>query len=366
LFALLGFVVDAGRRFAAIADQKLGEGSQANPVGTTMAIMERGSKVMSAIQKRLHYAQKVEFKLLARVFAESLPPEYPYAVRGGNRLIKQQDFDDRVDILPVSDPNIFSMSQRVTLAQTQLQLATSNPQMHNMHEAYKRMYEALGVRDIDMILPPVQQPRPEDPGMENSKALQMMKLQAFTKQDHESHINAHQAFMSSFLVKNNPPTMGILQAHISEHIALLAREQVEAKNAPLMQEQAQQFGGQIPPELMQSFQEQNENEIAKIIVQITERLVGEEQEFLNQQQNDPLITLKQQELMLRAQELQQNRELNEKKLDLDVEKLNFEGEKLQQKDKIDKERIQSQEDQADLRAEVTLAGQRGRRDATKT
>ena len=366
LFALLGFVVDAGRRFAAIADQKLGEGSQANPVGTTMAIMERGSKVMSAIQKRLHYAQKVEFKLLARVFAESLPPQYPYSVRGGNRLIKQQDFDDRVDILPVSDPNIFSMSQRVTLAQTQLQLATSNPQMHNMHEAYKRMYEALGVRDIDMILPPMQQPQPEDPGMENSKALQMMKLQAFTKQDHESHINAHQAFMSSFLVKNNPPTMGILQAHISEHIALLAREQVEEKNRPLMGEQAQQFGGQIPQELMQQFQIQNEKEIAEIIVQITERLVGEEQEFLNQQQNDPLITLKQQELMLRAQELQQNRELNEKKLDLDVEKLNFEGEKLQQKDRIDKERIQSQEDQADLRAEVTLAGQRGRRDATKT
>ena len=160
--------------------------------------------------------------------------------------------------------------------------------------------------------------------------------------------------------------MGILQAHISEHIALLAREQVEEKNAPLMQEQAQQFGGQVPPELMQQFQIQNEKEIAEIIVQITERLVGEEQEFLNQQQNDPLITLKQQELMLRAQELQQNRELNEKKLDLDVEKLNFEGEKLQQKDRIDKERIQSQEDQADLRAEVTLAGQRGRRNATKT
>ena len=366
LFALLGFVVDAGRRFAAIADQKLGEGSQANPVGTTMAIMERGSKVMSAIQKRLHYAQRVEFKLLAKVFAESLPAEYPYAVRGGNRLIKQQDFDDRVDILPVSDPNIFSMSQRVTLAQTQLQLATSNPQMHNMHEAYRRMYDALGVRDIDMILPPIQQPKPEDPGMENSKALQMMKLQAFTGQDHESHINAHQAFMSSFLVKNNPPTMGILQAHISEHISLMAREQVEEKNAPLMQEQAQQFGGQIPPELMQQFQTQNEKEIAEIIVQITERLVGEEQEFLNQQQNDPLITLKQQELMLRSQELQQNRELNEKKLDLDVEKLNFEGEKLKQKDKIDKERIQSQEDQADLRAEVTLAGQRGRKNATKT
>ena len=142
LFALLGFVVDAGRKFAAIADNKMGEGSQANPVGTTMAIMERGTKVMNAIHKRLHYAQKVEFKLLSRVFAESLPTEYPYAVRGGNRVIKQQDFDERVDILPVSDPNIFSMAQRVTLAQTQMQMATSNPQMHNMHEAYRRMYEA--------------------------------------------------------------------------------------------------------------------------------------------------------------------------------------------------------------------------------
>ena len=197
LFALLGFVVDAGRRFAAIADQKLGEGSQANPVGTTMAIMERGSKVMSAIHKRLHYAQKVEFKLLAQVFAETMPAEYPYAVRGGNRLIKQQDFDNRVDILPVSDPNIFSMAQRVTLAQTQLQLATSNPQMHNMHEAYRRMYEALGVRDIDMILPPIQQPQPEDPGMENSKALQMQEA---TSVSGSSTYGTHRGTQSLYVV----------------------------------------------------------------------------------------------------------------------------------------------------------------------
>ena len=361
LFALLGFVVDAGRRFASIADNKMGEGSQANPVGTTMAIMERGTKVMNAIHKRLHYAQKVEFKLLSRVLAESLPPEYPYAVRGGNRVIKQQDFDERVDILPVSDPNIFSMSQRVTLAQTQMQMATSNPQMHNMHEAYRRMYEALGVRDIDKILMPVQQPQPEDPGMENSKALQMMKLQAFDGQNHSAHIDAHQAFMSSSLVKNNPPTMGILQAHISEHISFLAREEVMAKNEQEMQEQAAQFGGQVPPELQQQFQMEIEKQVAERIVEITEKLVAEEQEYLESQNSDPLIDLKQQELNLRAQEIQQNKENDDKKLQLDVKKLNFEGEKLEQKDKMDKEKIQSQEDQTELRAEVALKGQQRRK-----
>jgi hypothetical protein len=319
---------------------------------------------MSAIQKRLHYAQKVEFKLLAQVFAESLPPEYPYSVRGGNRLIKQQDFDARVDILPVSDPNIFSMSQRVTLAQTQLQLATSNPQMHNMREAYRRMYDALGVRDIDMILPPIQQQQPEDPGIENSKALQMQALQAFPGQAHMAHIEAHRAFMSSFLVANNPPTMGLLQAHISQHIALMAREEIEAKNAQVIQEQAMKFGGQIPPELAQQFQQQNEREIAERITEITNEMVAEEQEMMNMDKKDPLIDLKQQELNLRAQQLQQDRALSEKRLDLDTEKLNFEGQKLRQKDEIDKERIQSQEDMADLRAEVTLAGQRGKRDAT--
>jgi hypothetical protein len=342
----------------------MGEGSQANPVGTTMAIMERGTKVMNAIHKRLHYAQKVEFKLLSKVFAESLPAEYPYAVRGGNRVVKQQDFDDRVDILPVSDPNIFSMAQRVTLAQTQLQMATSNPQMHNMHEAYRRMYEALGVRDIDMILPPPQQPQPEDPGIENSKALQMMKLQAFQGQNHAAHINAHQAFMSSALVRNNPPTMGILQSHISEHLAMMAREEVMAKNQQAMQEQAMKFGGQVPPELMQQFQAQNEIEIAERIVQMTEELVAEEQQYLEGQGTDPLIDLKKQELMLRAQEIQQNKENADKKLELDAEKLNFEGQKLAQKDEMDKERLQSQEDQANLRAEVALQGQR-RRDGTQ-
>ena len=175
------FVVDAGRRFAAIADQKLGEGSQANPVGTTMALLEQGSKVMSAIHKRLHYAQKKEFRILARIISEALPAEYPYMVAGGNQTIKQADFDNRVDIIPVSDPNIFSMAQRVTLAQTQLQLAQSNPQIHNLYEAYRRMYQAMGVQQVEQLLPPPPQPQPMDPGMENSAVLLQRPLQAFSR-----------------------------------------------------------------------------------------------------------------------------------------------------------------------------------------
>ena len=214
------------------------------------------------------------------------------------------------------------------------------------------------MRDIDMILPPIQQPQPEDPGIENSKALQMQGLQAFAGQAHMAHIEAHRAFMSSFLVANNPPTMGILQAHISQHISLMAREEVEAKNAQIIQEQAQQFGGQIPPELLAQFQQQNEREIAEKITELTNMMDEEEQNMMNMDKKDPLIDLKQQELLLRAQQLQQDRDLSEKRLDLDTEKLNFEGQKLQQKDDMDKERLQSQEYQAELRAEVTLAGQR--------
>ncbi len=248
----------------------------------------------------------------------------------------------------------------MTLAQTQLQMATSNPPMHNMHEAYRRMYQALGVRDIDMILPPPQQPQPEDPAMENSKSLQMMKLQAFQGQDHAAHVDAHQAFMSSFLVANNPPTMGILQSHISEHISFMAREEVMEQNQQVMQEQAAQFGGQIPPQLQQQFQMELEKQIAQRIVEITEELVAEEQEYLGQKDSDPLIDLKQQELNLRAQEIAQKKDIEEKKLDLDAEKLNFDEEKLEQKDKIDKEKIQSQEDIAMLRSETALAQSKNR------
>ena len=218
LMGLLGFVVDAGRRFAAIADMQVGDGNQSAAVGTTVALLERGSKVMSAIHKRLHYAQKQEFKMLGRVFAESLPPMYPYNVYGGETMIKQVDFDERVDVIPVSDPNIFSMSQRLALAQTQLQLAQSNPQMHNLHEAYRRIYEAIGVHNIEALLPTPQPQQPTDPSIENAKAIIQETLQAFPTQDHDAHITAHIIFMKTPIVAASPPVFGLLQAHICEHI----------------------------------------------------------------------------------------------------------------------------------------------------
>ena len=242
LFSLLGFVVQTATRFATVADQKIGENLGANaPVGTTMAMMERGTKVMSAIHKRLHYAQKIEFQLLSQIFAEFLPSMYPYEVEGGPPQIKQQDFDGRVDILPVSDPNIFSVAQRVVMAQTQLQLAQSNPRSHNLYEAYRRMYTALGVTDVNAILPPPQQPSPTDPGLENAMSLKAKPLKAFPQQNHDAHINAHRAFMSSALVKSNPVVMSILSSHIFEHTALQAREVVTQKYA----EQVQQLQAQI-------------------------------------------------------------------------------------------------------------------------
>ena len=215
LFNLLGFCVDAGKRFASIADTQVGEGNQQAAVGTTIALLERGSRVMSAIHKRCYYAMKEEFSLLAKVIQEYLPNEYPYAVYGGERMIKLVDFDDRVDIVPVADPNIFSMSQRVTLAQTQLQIAQSNPAIHNMHEAYRRVYEALGAKQIPDLLKPQDRPVPKDPGLENMEAMQMKPLTAFLEQDHDAHIAAHSAFMRTRMVQINPPVYANLQGHIS-------------------------------------------------------------------------------------------------------------------------------------------------------
>ena len=353
LYQLLGFVVQSGREFASIADQKIGDGSQANPVGTTMALLERGSRVMSSIHKRLHYAQHIEFKILARVFSEYLPPSYPYSVRGGDRNIKVLDFDDRVDVVPISDPNIFSMTQRISLAQTQLQLAQSNPEIHSLYEAYKRMYMALGVDAIDSILPPPKQPAPLDPAQENASSLKNIPFQVFPGQDHMMHINAHRAFMSSFLVKNNPQILLILQAHVSEHISFMAREEIETKNAPLIQEQALKFGGQVPPELLQTFQLQNEKEIAELIAKRTEEMIAEEQEYLEGNQTDPLLELKKRDLDL------QEAEINRRAVN-DQQRLKLDQEKSDEQESIAREKIQSNEDIAQLRANVNLSKQRSK------
>ena len=220
LLNLLGVVVQAGQRFAAIADMQVGDGNQQAAVGTTVALLERGSRVMSAIHKRCYAAMKNEFKLLANIVSKYLPPEYPYDVVGGARNIKQTDFDDRVDIVPVADPNIFSMSQRITLAQTQLQIATSNPQLHNMYQIYRNMYNAIGVKNIDGVLPPPAPPAPMDPSLEHISAMGMKPFQAFPGQDHRAHITAHLNFMSTNMVRNNPAIMAAIQKNILEHISI--------------------------------------------------------------------------------------------------------------------------------------------------
>ena len=301
LFQLLGFVVQAGQRFAAIADMQVGNDTQNRNVGTTVALMERGSRVMSAIHKRLYYSMRQEFRLLANVFGTYLPPVYPYAVYGGNRLIKVMDFSPEVDVIPVADPNIFSMAQRVTLAQTQLQIAISNPKMHNVHEAYRRVYEALGTKNIDAILKPKPEKRPKDPAIENMEALQMKVPTAFATQNHDAHILSHVAFMRSRMVQINPMVYALLQAHVSEHVSLKARAQVlemiNTKNPDnvmaLQQERPEQF--QIILESM----------VADRIQELTEELVTAETGMI---QPDPLVALKQQELDLRAMDMQRRGE----------------------------------------------------------
>ena len=211
LLQLMGIVVQAGQRFAAIADMQVGDMNQQAAVGTTVALLERGSRVMSAIHKRLYVGLKQEFKLLAEVFKTYLPPVYPYDVPGARREIKVQDFDERVDILPVADPNIFSQTQRISLAQSQLQLAQSNPRIHNLYQAYRSMYDALGVKNINSILPPPAPPQPMDPALENIMAINGKPFQAFPGQDHKAHIDAHLSFMSISMVQNNPAAMMALQ-----------------------------------------------------------------------------------------------------------------------------------------------------------
>ena len=352
LFQLLGFVVQAGKEFATVADQKIGDSVAANaPVGTTMALMERGMRVMSAIHKRLHYAQKIEFKLLSKIFSESLDPAYPYDVVGGIRSIKTSDFDEKIDILPVSDPTIFSMSQRVTLAQTQLQLAQAAPQMHNMYEAYRRMYQAMGVQNVDAILPVPTPPQPMDPGMENGSALLGKPLQAFRNQNHMAHIDSHRAFFSSILVKNNLRTMTLLESHIMEHVSIQAREEVEQEMKEDLQKVAQQYGGQVPQEEQVKLQELLESKVAETITEMTEKMIEEEQEMLSSQGEDPLISLKQQEIQLRAADLQRKSQLDQANLEMDAAK-------LEQNEKLTKEKIESQEDIAQLRANVNLSKQK--------
>tara|TARA_R100001460_G_scaffold47848_4_gene85713 strand:+ start:958 stop:3435 length:2478 start_codon:yes stop_codon:yes gene_type:complete len=357
LAQLLASLIEGGRRFVSIADQQIGDGAQSGdmPVGTTVALLERGMKVMSAIHKRLHYAQKTEFRLLARIFAENLPPVYPYEVAGAPSEIKAQDFDGRVDVVPVSDPNIFSMSQRVTLAQTQLQLAQSNPQIHNLHEAYKRMYQALEVQNIDEILPAKKEPQPTSPSIENAKGMQGELLTAFQQQDHDAHIMAHIMFMKLPLVSTSPNIYAIFMGHLQDHVSMKARLTVMAQ-VQEQQAQAQQMAlaaqmGAVDPMMAQQqmqaasamSEDMVEAEVAKLEAQFTQEII--QMLAPPEGQQDPLVAIRQQELAIKANESQRRAAQDSAELDL-------ERQKLQQRAMTDAARIELQEEIAEDRADV--------------
>lgn len=339
LAQLLGVVVDSGRRFAQVTDTKVADVNSNAPVGTTVALIEQGSKVISSIHKRLHYAQKNEFRMLAEIFQNN-PMPYPYAIGATiNPAIMAQDFDGRVDILPVSDPSIFSMAQRLSLAQTQLQLAQAAPQMHNLYEAYRRMYDALDVKNIDSILPPPQPPQPMDPATENSMALKGQQLQAFPQQDSMAHIRVHVAMIQSPAIQANPQAFGVLQAHIQDHLAIFARDVIQDMfEQGIMQAKAQ--GEAIPQVDPNAVEAAVAQQIADTLEQLAPMLKP-------QTPPDPLVQIRQQELQNDTQEIQ--RKMQNDAMDFQIDQA-----KLQQAYDMAVQRQRLQEQIANDRNEVNV------------
>ena len=357
LLQLMGIVVNAGQRFAAIADMQVGDMNQQAAVGTTVALLERGSRVMSAIHKRLYVGLKQEFKLLAEVFKTYLPQEYPYDVPGATRNIKVQDFDDRIDILPIADPNIFSQTQRISMAQSQLQLAQSNPQVHDLYQAYRSMYEALGVKNINAILPPPVQPQPIDPSLEEIAAMAGKPFQAFPGQDHKAHIDSHLSFMQSNMVQNSPMVMGALQKNILERISLMAQEQIQLEfQQELQQAQQMQMMLQQNPQNPELIAQANaltskiNARKAKLIAEMTKDYMAEEQKILTEFGGDPLLKLKSRELDIKARADEAKRAYDEGRISLDTMKAMMNQQQFDEK-------LEQNEELANLRADTSIEKQ---------
>jgi len=372
LLQLMGTVVQAGQRFASIADMQVGDGNQSAAVGTTVALLERGSRVMSAIHKRLYQSLKCEFMLLATCFGTYLPKEYPYDVVGGEKQIFVTDFDNRVDIIPVADPNIFSQTQRISVAQTQMQIAMSNPQMHDLYQVYRNMYEALGIKDIDLILKKPEETMPMDPAQENIQALSAGKFKAFEGQDHQAHMAAHLSFMGTVSVRNNPQVLGSLQKNILEHINLMAQEQTmmeykdEMAEMQQMQQQMQQMQQQMSqnpqaqaqmaqnPQLkqqqdkMKDLNQKIESRKAILVAETMAEYVAEEQKVLNPMDTDPLLKLKSDELRLKTQEENRKREEGEAEQEMDALKMIASRQ-------LSEDKLEQDDRHAKLRASVSLA-----------
>jgi len=355
LMSLLGILVDSGKRFAAIADMNVGDMNQAMPVGTTVALLERGTKVMSAIHKRLHYAQRLEFGLLSKLFAEYLPPQYDYETGTGPREIKQTDFDDRIDVVPVSDPNIFSQSQRITLAQELLQMVQSNPQVHGpngIYEAYRRMYGALGIDNVESLLqpPPDMTPRPIDAGLENSGFLMGQPAQAFEGQNHRAHVETHRALFLTQVVKENPQIQAMIISHIMQHLQFLASELAQEQMPPeTMQriQQVQQQLAQMPIDQQQQAAQQIQMLLDQFAAPIMAQLSEEFLQSIGQGGDDPLVAIRQAEVELRNKQIDQEQSQFEAQQDQRAQEKLLENE-------LQKQRINVQKEVADDKLDVAL------------
>ena len=335
LATLLGALVDSGKRFAATVEDPTGDGNSEAPVGTTVALMEKGQRVMSAIHKRLHYAQRTEFKILKRVFGEFLPAQYPYQVQGASENVFKEDFDSSVDVIPISDPNIFSMTQRITLAQTQLQMAQSAPELHDLRESYRKMYIALNIKDIDALLPPEQEVPARDPISEQQASLTGQPIKAYDFQNHEAYVAAHSSFLQNPMVQQNPVASQSISANIQEHQAMLYRQQIEqAMGQPLPQIE----DGQMPPEVM--------NQIASMAAQATQQVTGQAQAMAQAQaaaQQDPQRQMFDAQLQLEREQLMQKTEDDMRDAEIAMSKAQLDAQ-------IKREKIE-----ADLRVQDTKA-----------
>tara|TARA_R110002167_G_scaffold19222_1_gene71221 strand:- start:796 stop:3279 length:2484 start_codon:yes stop_codon:yes gene_type:complete len=356
LMQLLGLLVDSGKRFAAIADMNVGDSNAAMPVGTTVALLERGTKVMSAIHKRLHYAQKKEFQLLSKVFSDYLPPEYPFAMGSAPSEIKQQDFDGRVDVVPVSDPNIFSQSQRITLAQELLQMVQSNPEIHGqqgLYEAYKRMYAALGVDNVESLIPPPPDntPQPLDVGIENSNLMLGQPAQAFEGQNHQAHLETHKSLFLTQVVKENPMIQSIIISHCMQHLQFLSAEIAGQQIPEEVQTQLQEIQGQMQqmsPEQAQQTQQQIKITLDQYSAPIMAELTSEFLQSIGQgQDGDPLVEIRKTELDLKGKEI----DIESQQF---VQKLNQRAEEKIVENDLQEQRINVQKNIADDKLNVAI------------
>jgi hypothetical protein len=334
LYSLLNNIVDEGRRFASLADMKVADMNAEAPVGTTLAILERTMKVMSAIQARLHASLRQELRLLSGIIRDFDEPSYPYEVEGGAD-IKSEDFDERIDIVPVSDPNANSMAQRIMQSQAALQLSTSAPQLYDMKVLHRQMLESMGIKNVDEIIKPDESETPADPVQENMNVVNIKPVKAFAYQDHKAHIAVHSAFMQSpaFMGLQQTPMFNAMQAamdsHIREHIAFQYRQEIE-----------QQMGAPLPNDdevLPQNIEKRLSPLIAAAASQVSANQARIAEMEKNQQlQKDPIIQQKEQELAIRQADVQ-------RKAQEAAAKLNQAAQTAAARNAIEMERIRSQE-----------------------